>query len=109
MHCSLLIGDISVAIFLWGEFFFAICFRQITFFCAKNIFSSHLVTMAIGSANPVILYQLTEFQAPSSNTFREILLTIFECANLQRAITPEIFDRICSKVDRVIYSSSPIN
>ena len=32
--------------------FFATCFRQIMFFCAKNIFSSHLVTMAIGSANP---------------------------------------------------------
>ena len=41
--------DISVAIFLWGEFFFATCFRQIIFCCAKNIFSSHL---AIGSANP---------------------------------------------------------
>ena len=33
-------------------FFFATCFRQIIFFCAKNIFSSHLATMAIGSANP---------------------------------------------------------
>ena len=52
MHCSLLMGDISVAIFLWGEFFFATCFRQIIFFCAKNNFSSHLATMAIGSANP---------------------------------------------------------
>ena len=52
MHCSLLMGDISVAIFLWGYFFFATCFRQIIFFCAKNIFSSHLATMAIGSANP---------------------------------------------------------
>ena len=45
-------GDISMAIFLWGEFFFATCFRQIMFFCAKNNFSSHLATMAIGSANP---------------------------------------------------------
>ena len=35
-----------------GIFFFATCFRQIIFFCAKNIFSSHLATMAIGSANP---------------------------------------------------------
>ena len=52
MHCSLLVGDISVAIFLWGEFFFTTCFRQIMFFCAKNNFSSHLATMAIGSANP---------------------------------------------------------
>ena len=52
MHCSLLMGDISMAIFLWGEFFFATCFRQIMFFCAKNNFSSHLATMAIGSVNP---------------------------------------------------------
>ena len=35
-----------------GYVFFATRFRQIIFFCAKNIFSSHLATMAIGSANP---------------------------------------------------------
>ena len=55
MHCSLLMGDISVAIF-YGDFFFfffATCFRQIMFFfCAKNNFSLHLATVAIGSANP---------------------------------------------------------
>ena len=52
MHWSLLISDISVAIFLWGDFFFATCFCQMMFFCAKNNFSSHLATMAIGSAKP---------------------------------------------------------
>ena len=31
------------------------------------------------------------FQAPSSNTFRDILLTSLKCPNLQKAITPEIF------------------
>ena len=38
--------------FFRGEFFFATCFRQKMFFCAKNIFSSHLAIMATGSANP---------------------------------------------------------
>ena len=52
MHCSLLMSNVSMAIFLWGEFFFATYFRQIMYFCAKNNFSSHLATMAIGSANP---------------------------------------------------------
>ena len=32
--------------------FFATCFHQTIFFCAKNIFSSHLATFATGSANP---------------------------------------------------------
>ena len=54
MHCSLLMGDISVAILLWGDFFFRHLFSPNHVFCAKNNFSSHLVTMAIGSANPVL-------------------------------------------------------
>ena len=29
------------------------------FFCAKNIFSSHLATMAIGSANPAYASEMT--------------------------------------------------
>ena len=33
-----------------------IFFRQIIFCCAKNIFSLHLATMAIGSANPDLLF-----------------------------------------------------
>ena len=55
----------------------------------------------------IILYQLTNFQTSSSNTFREILLTSLKCPNLQRAITPELIDWICSKVNQVTYSSSP--
>ena len=53
-------------------------------------------------------YQLTKFQVPSSNTFQDILLTSLKCQNLQRAITPEIFNGICSKVHQVIYSPSHI-
>ena len=33
----------------------------------------------------IIAYQLTKFQAPSSNSFQEILLTSLKCQNLQRA------------------------
>ena len=54
----------------------------------------------ISSGNLLIIpYQLTMFQAPSSNNFREILLTSLKCPNLQRAITPEKIDEICSKVN----------
>ena len=63
-------GDISVAIFLWRYFFFATCFRQIIFICAKNIFSSHLATMAIGSANPV-----------STNGLIQIVMRLARLAN----------------------------
>ena len=38
--------------FFGRRIFFATCFRQIKFFCAKNIFSSYLATMATGSVNP---------------------------------------------------------
>ena len=57
-------------------------------------------------------YQLTKFQDPSSNNFRKILLTSLKCSNLQRVIsfvTPEKCDGIYSKVNQVIYSSSPIS
>ena len=37
----------------------------------------------------IILYQLTKFQAPSSNTFRDILLTRFHSDCFKRALTPE--------------------
>ena len=47
------VGNIWIAIFSL-DFFFAICYRQMTFFCAKNIFSSHLVIMVTGSAHPGI-------------------------------------------------------
>ena len=46
------------------------------------------------------------FQAPSSNSFRDTLLTSLKFPNLQRATTP---GRIYSKVNQVIYSSSPIS
>ena len=37
-----------------GRIFFRhLCLPNDVFLCAKNNFSSHLVTMAIGSANPV--------------------------------------------------------
>ena len=41
--------------------------------------------------------------------FQDILLTTLKCPNLQRAITPIKIDGICSKVNQVIYSSSPIS
>ena len=34
-------------------------------------------------------YQLSKFQVPTSNSFRDILLTSLKCPNFQRAITPE--------------------
>ena len=38
---------------------------------------------------PIIPYQLTKFQDPSSNTFWDILQTTLKYPNFQRAITPE--------------------
>ena len=38
-----------------------------------------------------------------------MLLTCLKCPSLQMAITQEIFDGICSIVNQVIYSSSPIS
>ena len=34
-------------------------------------------------------YQLTMIQAPSLNSFLDILLTSLKCLNLQKAITPK--------------------
>ena len=42
-------------------------------------------------------------------SFQDILLTSIKCPNLQRAINPVKIDRIRSKVNQVIYSSSPIS
>ena len=51
-----------------------------------------------------------KYQGPSSNTFRDILLTRFHCEkNAKKAITPLIFYGICSKVNQVIYTSTPIS
>ena len=35
----------------------------------------------------IIFYQMTIFEAASYNNFRDILITSFQCPNLQRAIT----------------------
>ena len=35
---------------------------------------------------PIILYQLTKFEAPSCNTFRDIMIKDFQSPNLQREI-----------------------
>ena len=43
------------------------------------------------------------------NSFGDILLTREKCPNLKRAITQEIFFRIYSKDNQVIYSSLSIN
>ena len=64
------------------------------------------VNQVIYSSSPKML---TMLQAPSLNSFREILLTSLKCPNLQRAITPETIDRICSKVNQIIHLSSPIS
>ena len=53
-----------------------------------------------------IPYQLTKFEAPSSNSFQDILLISLKCLYFQRAIPPE---KLHSKVNQVIYSSSPIS
>ena len=38
-------------------------------------------------SNPfIILYQMTKFEAPSCNTFRDIMITNFQSPNLQREI-----------------------
>ena len=50
----------------------------------------------------IIPYQQTKFQTPSSD------LTRLKCP-LQRAITQNKLDRICSKVNQVICSSYPFN
>ena len=35
---------------------------------------------------PIILYQMTKFEAPSCNTFQDIMITNFQSPNLQREI-----------------------
>ena len=57
----------------------------------------------------IIPYQLTKFQATSSNSFRDILLTSLKCPNFQRAITPQKYNDFFFYFNQVIYSSSPIS
>ena len=69
--------------FFRGEFFFATCFRQKMFFCAKNIFSSHLAIMATGSANPVCFsLALCGMCTFSSHGNKEV----FSCRGIQLAV-----------------------
>ena len=57
----------------------------------------------------IIPYQLTKFQASSSNSFQNIMLTSLKFPNFQRAITLEEFDGIHSKDNQIMYSSFPIS
>ena len=66
----------------------------------------HVVFYSLSS----IPYQLTKFQAPSSNKVQgSCWLTSLKCPISQRAITMEPFDVNCSKVNQAIYSSSHIS
>ena len=60
-----------------GEFFFATCFRKMIFFCAKNIFSSHLATIATGSTNPATIRQY--FCTDLSHVFDFLLKKWLKC------------------------------
>ena len=49
-----------------------------------------MIFFLIQSGNLLIIpYQLTKFQALSSNNFRDILLTSLKCPNFKQNITPE--------------------
>ena len=68
----------------------------------QNFFKSKSGHLLI-TTNP-----LTKFQGSSSNSFWDILLTRYKCPKLQRAITQEVFFKISSKVNQVVYSSLPV-
>ena len=50
----------------------------------------------------IILYQLAKFEAPSCNTFRDIMITNFQSPNLQREI-------IQKKKKKLFFRFSPID
>ena len=54
----------------------------------------------------IILYQLTKFEAPSCNTFRDIINTIFQSPNLQREI---IKKKLFIDFHQLIYSLTSIS
>ena len=91
------------------------CLRACLYYKLTNEFkgSGELIRwifLKIYSGNLLIIpYQLTKFQAPSSNSFRDILLTSLKCQNFQRAITPKKYGEFFKKYNQVIYSSSPIS
>ena len=53
-----------------------------------------------------ILYQLTKFEAPSYNDFRNSLISIFQCPNSQRVIT---IKNLINLFHKVIYLLSSIS
>ena len=65
---------------------------------------------ARGPSNYLLItsYLFIKLWGSSSNSIWDILLTKEKCPNLQRAITHEIFFRIYSEVNQVIYSPLPI-
>ena len=57
----------------------------------------------------IILYQLTKFEAPSCNTFRDIMITNFQSPNLQREIIRKNNITFFLNFNQLIYSSSSIS
>ena len=47
----------------------------------------------------IILYQLTKFEAPKYNAYLEILISSFQCPNLQRAINQTVFKKSPGKFE----------
>ena len=73
----------------WEEkFFFAIRFRQTILFCAKNIFSLHLVTIATASVNPGSNYAPNLKEVEGAYWFRvvrpsmHLFLTLFDACHI---------------------------
>ena len=62
-----------VPIFWEENFFSPLVSPNEVFFCAKNIFSSHLATMATGSANPGLINKLI---TPFSDGYHEVTATV---------------------------------
>ena len=51
----------------------------------------------------VILYQLTKFEAPSCNTFREIMITNSQSPNLQREVKKTFCKFAPGKLHIILY------
>ena len=84
-------SNVSMAIF------FATCFRQIMFFCAKNNFSSHLATMAIGSTNPAS--QIT------CNCFSKVFnaFNVFKVTSLQGIWSMDLLDPFSCQLHHIAF------
>ena len=57
----------------------------------------------------IIFYQLTKFEAPSCYSFRDIMITNFQCPNLQREIIRKKENNFFFNFHQLIYSSSSIS